>query len=197
MAHGLNRNKFLLKEGIIQIGTWNNLTTLSANSDPNSLFTSAFTLSYFQQGSLSPELNRQYAEFLAGTPAQKIRKDLIQKEWMISAQFAQYTGELMGLVQGLKVSTGTWGTVALIGTDEDIQDEVGYRIVTALTDGTPFYMYIWSGKQTGEAVGPKLSGNAHSTYDFKAEAFPHPNLAAQQYDVQNLGAMAFPLASGS
>jgi hypothetical protein len=59
-----------------------------------------------------------------------------------------------------------------------------------LVDGRFFAEALFYGKVTAEAVGPTFPGNAHSTYTFKAEAFPHPYYAVTSpNDVRNYGAI--------
>lgn len=184
---GINREQYLLKEGRVKGGIWDPGSI--TNTDPLASFTESVDLGDFQQGSLDPQLNREFAEFLVGTPAILSRKDLIRKSWMWNAQFAQYNTDLMGLVQGLTVQTGTWD-IAFVGSDEDVQDYNGYIIDTAKVDGSRLVLAMWYGRVTAEAVGPKLPGTAHSTYDFKVEAFVHPDFITSNptNDVKNYGA---------
>lgn len=188
MAYGKSKDQFLLKEGIIEIGVWTNPDLIVPGVDPTSSFATAGDLGYFQQGTVNPEVNRTFAEFLAGTPAKKIRKDLIQKEFMLTLTMAQYNTDMLALAQGLDVDTGTY-PIAWIGTDEPTQKFNGYLLSTELVDGTPFYIAMWSGKVTSEAVGPVLPGTAHSTYEFKIEAFEHDNFVTTPNDPHNLGAI--------
>lgn len=185
MAYGTNRNQYGLKEGRIFIGDWD--AGSIDPDDPLAAFTNEEDLGDFQQGSLSPEITRAYAEFLVGTPAIMSRKDLIRKQWMISATFAQYNADLMQLVQGLDLDdSGTWD-VAYIGSDEVIQPTNGYSIITALVAGQAFVPAMFNGKVTAEAVGPTFPGTTHSTYQFKVEAFPDEDFLAN--DVRNYGAI--------
>lgn len=187
MAYGIDRNSYLIKEGRLSIGTWSpgGIT----NNAPIAAFTGGADLGDFQQGTFSPELAREYAEFLVGTPAILTRKDLTRKQWMWTATFAQFNTDLLALVQGLQVTTGIYD-IAYIGSDEEVQDFNGYLQTTALVDGKLFYEAMWYGKVTAEAVGPTFPGNAHSTYTFKAEAFPHPYYAVTSpNDIRNYGAI--------
>lgn len=185
MAYGIDRNSYLIREGRLSIGTWSpgGIT----NNDPTAAFTGGADIGDFQQGTFAPELTRAYAEFLVGTPAILSRKDLTRKQWMWSATFAQYNTDLLALVQGLDVTTGIYD-IAYIGSDEVTQDYNGYLQTTALVDGRLFYEALFYGKVTAEAVGPAFPGTAHSTYGFKAEAFPDPYYAVTSpNDVRNYG----------
>jgi hypothetical protein len=184
---GVDRDSYLLKEGRLRGGVWDPGSL--DEDDPMASFTLSVDLGDFQQGSLDPQLNREFAEFLVGTPAILSRKDLIRKTWMWSAQFAQYNADLLTLVQGLEKVSGDWD-VMYIGSDEIQQDYNGYAIPTALVAGRTLVLAMWYGKITAEAVGPKLPGTAHSTYDFKAEAFVHPDFETPSVanDSKNYGA---------
>lgn len=190
MAYGRNRNELLIKEGTLNVGDVSNPQNISPGSNPSTSFTLE-NVGWFQQGTCDPQINREYAEFLGGTPAILVRKDLIRKSFIINAQLAQFNADLFALVQGLDVETGTYD-LGWIGPDEVVQSEYAYSIETFLVDGTPFTLYMFSGRQTGEAVGPKLPGNAHSTYDFKAEAFPHEGFTD---DTRSYGVFVFEQAS--
>lgn len=191
MAYGKNNQELLLKEGVFYVGTWSSPHLITPAVDPELSFDGPEDLGWFQQGTLDPQINREYAEFLGGTPGQLVRKDLIRKSFFIMAQFAQYNADLMELVMGLLVELGVFD-IAWIGPDEPTQSEQGYMIKTALVNGDPFMINLWSGRQTGEAIGPKLPGTAHSTYDQKAEAFPHSDfLGTANADQRSYGMFVF------
>lgn len=190
MAFGRSNQQELIKEGGIEIGQ-TATPEATTDSDPlsSSGWVSAGDVGYFQQGTLNPEMNRSYAEFLAGTPAVKVRKDLIRKDWNFSCQMGQYNADTIELCMGLDVSVGTY-TLGFIGSDEVPQPQYAYLITTFRVDGAPIYMMMFWGKQTGEAVGPKLPGTAHSTYDFKAESFQHPAFDTAPDETHNYGFFA-------
>ena len=184
---GKSRDQFLLKEGIIEIGVFASPATLTPATFLAG-WTSTGDLGYFQQGTMNVELNRTYAEFLAGTPGKLIRKDLIRKQFQITMQAAQYNADLLALAQGLDVDSGGGLDMGWIGSDEPTQVVNGYRITTALVDGRALYIAVWAGQVTSEAVGPKLPGTAHSTFDLKVEAFEHEDFTTSPDDTHNYGA---------
>lgn len=188
MPYGIDRGQYLIKEGRITVGAW--APGSVTNTDPvGSGFTSDGDLGDFQQGSLSPQLTREYAEFLVGTPGKLSRKDLVRKQWMWSATFAQYNVDLMALVQGLDIELGDYD-IAYVGSDEVVQEILGYTITTARVDGTPFIMGQWYAKVTATDVGPTFPGTAHSTYNFMSESFEHPYYTENPDDTHNYGFIA-------
>lgn len=182
---GIDRGQYALPEGRIQIGDW--APGSVDTSTPLDAFTVNVDLGDFQQGSLNPQLQREFTEFLVGTPAKIGRKDLIRKQWMWEATLAQFNDDLLGLVQALDVDSGTY-SVAWIGSDEPTQSENGYAIVTNLMNGAAFVPAMWFGRCTAEQVGPAFTGTAHATYQFKAEAFEHTAFISAPNDAHNLGA---------
>lgn len=188
MAFGIDRSAYLIKEGRITIGDWapGSITT----TDPvGSGFTSDGDMGDFQQGTLSPQLTREYADFLVGTPGKLTRKDLIRKQWMWSATFAQYNTDLMALVQGLDVELGDYD-IGWVGSDEVLQGFNGYTITTERVDATPFILAQFYAKVTATEVGPTFPGTAHSTYNFMSEAFEHPYYITNSDDTHNYGFIA-------
>lgn len=192
MAYGKSNLPFLIKEGFVEIGIWTNPNALTPATDPNTAFTSSGDLGYFKQGSSKTDITRSYATFLAGTPGKKVRKDLVLKEFTLTFMLAQFNQDLLALAQGLDVDTGAYD-IAWIGNDEPTQTFNGYRVTTALTDATPYYVAMWYGKNTSEQVGWALSGTEHGTFELKLEAFEHPSftIPANVNDEHNYGAIFF------
>lgn len=190
MAFDLNTGPFLLKEGLIQIGTWSTVTAIgtAGDGDPLNHFAGS-NLAYFRQGTTTIEMPRSYAEARGFTPSIKLRKDLIQKDFNIMAEIFQYEIDLFELLEGMYVqaaySGGGWdGDLGWIGSDEPTQPHYGYLITTALTDGTPFYIAMWYGKVTTEDPNVALSGTDYATINMRIEAFNHPDFDATGTDAQ-------------
>jgi hypothetical protein len=192
MAFGLSNQPFALKEGLIEIGTWATISQIGVDaSDPLGHFSSLGYLGYAKQGSLDLQLTRQYVEAISGTPGKLLRKDLIRKQFTWMSQQFQVNVDLWKVVEGLRVQAAYAVTspsaktidIGWIGSDEPTQLEYGFKITTALTDGTPFYIAIWNGKFTGEAIGKTLSGTDYATSEAKIEAFVNSTLA----DTDNYG----------
>jgi len=184
MALERNKDEFQLKEGILEKGTITAPENIGevGNGDPNDSFTGGEDIGFFKQGTLNFGLTRTFAEALAGTPAIKVRKDLITKFMMISVEGFQLNAELMALDRGLLVSagfddSGFTGDLGFLGSDEPTQPFDAYRITTSQTDGTPLFIIFFEAKVTTEDVGLAFSGTEHVTTNIQIEAFPHPNFA--------------------
>lgn len=189
MAYGKNINQFILKEGDILIGTWASPNALVPTVDPTTSFTEVASVGYFQQGTFAPAISRTFAEFLAGTPGKKVRKDLTLKQWSWASTFAQINEDLLGLVQGSDVDTGDFA-IAWLGNDEPAQAFNGYLNITQLVDDTEIAFALWYGKVTSENVGISLPGTEHGTYEFMVEAFEAPAFSGvNANDEHNYGAI--------
>lgn len=195
MAYGLNSEVLILKEGFIDIGTYANFATISPSNALTTHFTSDGNVGYFKQGSSKIEINRKYADFIAGTPGKHIRMDLVLKEFLMTFSFAQFDADRLALAQGLDVETGLYD-LAWIGSDEPGGTVTptgfnGYLLYTALVDAQPFYVAGWYMKNVSEAVGWTLSGTEHGTYDIKLMAFEAPYYQQNPDDTHNYGAIQF------
>lgn len=185
MSYGFNSNKFLIKEGTIQVGTWTTPHLIGTNNTDPLQYFSGNVLGYFKQGTLKPMLNRNFAEFLANTPGILVRKDLIRKQFHFDLELAQFNADTLALamgtyqIAGYSITTPTIKTVDLnfFGSDQPVQNPLGYLITTATVDGKAFYMAGWSMVNTSEDVSPTLSGTAHATIKCKFEAFPSLDFA--------------------
>jgi len=197
-TYALNSGPFLLKEGYVEIGLWTDPQDIAPAVDPNLSFTSDGIIGYFEQGTSKVALDRTYAEFLAGTPGKTVRMDLTLKKFSIEFMMAQFEAQTLALAQGLDVEDGNF-TLGWIGNDEPVDPQFGvhgfngYRITTALTDGNPFYIAVWYGKDVSEAVGWELAGTKHGTYKLLVRAFEHPNFTdpTDADDTHNYGMVYF------
>lgn len=201
MAYGKSSLPFLLKEGFLSIGLWPNPTLLTPNNNPVATFQDDGDVGYFKQGTSKLMLERQYAEFLAGTPGKVVRKDLVLKRFTISAMFAQFDQDRLALAQGLDVELGQVD-IAWIGSDEpggtvSPTGFNGYLLTTQLTDGQPFFPAMWYGKDVSESVGWELSGTEHGTYEILLQSFEHPAYQDNPDDTHNYGAIFFDNASSN
>ena len=171
MSYGLSIDPFLIKEGNLFIG---NFSSIDFN-DPVSGF-SGENLGYFKQGSIKIGLTRKYAEFLSGTPAIRVRKDLIQKDFSLEVEFAQYNKDLIKLLFGADLVQSGGLENLYFGSDEPVQGFYGYLLETELTDGTPFKIAMWHGKCTEENISTTLPGNDYGILKMRVDAFPHPSI---------------------
>lgn len=187
MAYGLSALEMLIKEPpVIQIGSWAP-GSIAPATDPATVFTGGEDLGYMERGSFGQEITRVYAEFRAGTPSKRIRKDMTQKDLSYAAMLAQINGDLMTLVQGLDTETGAY-IIGHIGSDEPAPTVNGFKAVTALVDTTTtFGMGMYSGRVVSENVGINPSGDAHITYEFRAEAEEDADFVATPNDLRNYG----------
>lgn len=192
MAFGLDTGPFWLKEGLVEVGAWTNITSIGVapSGDPVSVNWNGDELSYFRQGTTNVALTRSYAEARGFTPSVKLRKDLIQKDFAWNVEVFQYNADLMALARGLLTQAGYNSGVGFIadlswvGSDEPVQPFYGYLITSELTDGTPVRIAMWYGKNTTEDIGLALSGTDYATTAFQAEAFIAPGFDATGVDAQ-------------
>jgi len=195
MAYGFDSQVFLLKEGFLQIGDWPDISLITPATDPALQFNSDGDVGYFKQGSSKIEISRQYAEFIAGTPGKSIRMDLVLKKFTMTFSFAQFDTDRLALAQGLEIEPGLFD-IAWIGSDEtggtiSPTGFNGYLLYTQRTDGTPFNVAQWYGKNVSENVGWALSGTEHGVYDIVLRAFEAPHFQTNTNDVRNYGAIFF------
>lgn len=190
MPFGENKQKVMLEEGSVFLGLFNNphLIGTIGNGDPFSSF-SGDNVGFFRQGTLAVTLPRSYAEFLARTPTLKVRKDLIRKDFLLNLEAAQMNADLMALAFGMRTQPnfsdgGFVGDLGWLGSNEPVQPENGYLIVTRLTDGTPFYIAMWAGKVTTEDLGLTFPGTTHVGYNIKVESFQHNQFASSGTDAE-------------
>lgn len=192
MAFGQSNEPFLLKEGTVEIGTVTNPELIGTNNtDPLSFF-SGDVLGYFRQGSTNIGINRTYAEALAGTPAIRVRKDLVQKDFSIQLNIFQYNADLMNLVMGLDVQAGYPITtpsvktvdLAHIGHDEPVQAAQKYGILlrTELTNGKPFFVLMYQGQNVSEDASLALAGTDYATPAINFQAFPAASITNGRRD---------------
>lgn len=192
MAFGLNSNPFLLKEGIFEPGSIVTPNLIGTNNtDPDQYFTSQGAI-YFRQGSMNLNITREYAEFLAGTPAIIIRKDLIRKQLFLELMLGQHEGETyerfktLNTQLGYSITTPVSKTVDLmhIGSDEPVLPNLAYRITSARTDGSLFRIYLYNAKDTAEDISIAPSGTEHVDVQVRLEAFPHSSFGTTATDAQ-------------
>lgn len=187
MAYGYDEEQMLLKEPMtIEIGTWAP-GSIAPATDPATVFTGGDNLGYMERGSFSQEIVRAFAEFRQGTPSKRIRKDIIQKDLTYVAMLAQINGDLMTLVQGLDTETGAY-IIGHIGSDEPAPTTNGFLASTTLVDTTTtFGMGMYSGRVVSENVGISPTGDAHITYEFRAEAEEDAYFVTTPNDLRNYG----------
>jgi hypothetical protein len=182
MAYGKSASPFLLKEGVIWVGSYSSISY----TDPEANFTGDI-LGYHKMGTINFGLSRKYAEARSGTPSKIIRKDLIQKDFMIEFESFQVNVDLFKLLMGLdQVNNAGLGLDNMfIGTDEPTQSNYGILVKGYLTSGKQFKAGMWYGKDTSEDISLKLSGTDYATTKAKFEAFESPNITTN--DARNLG----------
>lgn len=196
MAYGKSKDEFLIKEGIIEVGVFATPElVISGASDPlvQAGWTATGDLGYFKQGSLNIGLNDTFAEFLAGTPGKKIRKDLIMRAYSITVQSAQFNKDLFALLMNMDTLSGTY-PVGFIGNDAPVKPRVGILITTERVDGTPLYFAQWSAEVTTEDKSIVLSGTEHAAPSATFEAFEHDNFILSPNDKRNYGMISLDLS---
>lgn len=183
-TYGQNAEEFLLKEGILYVGTWNNPENIGADDmRPEAHFTPDGIIGYTKMGTTVVTMPRAYAEARTGTPSIIVRKDLIQKDLGITIENFQFSAELTQLLKGANSQLGyatadpapeVWDIFHL-GSDEPIQNARGYLLKSFLTDGSPFQVAIYFGRILTEANDIALSGTDYAVQPTTITAFPHPN----------------------
>jgi len=189
MAYGLSRDHFNISEGTLEIGTWTNPHLIASTANPLTSFSSAGIVSYFQQGTLVAGLNDTFAEFLAGTPGKRIRKDLTMRDFTLSVSLAQFNKDVLALALNADVDgTGSY-PLAFIGNDAPVKPQNGYLLRSKRVDEKELYIAVWAGEITTEDKSLTFSGTAHTIIPATIQAFEHTSFIANPNDKRNYGAI--------
>jgi hypothetical protein len=186
MAFGNNSDRFLLKEGVLRVGTITNPENIGTNNTDPRTFFSGDDIGYIRRGTVSVNLNREYATFESDTPAEMIRKDLIRKSFNITFEHGQFNADVVELLKGTNsqksysVSTPnsqTWNLHHL-GPDEPTKTRQAYELEAELTNGEIYIVYLYSGEMLAEDISEERSGDDYVVQSGNIQAFPHPNFTS-------------------
>lgn len=190
MAMTSDKNKLLLKEGIVRLGTWTSpeLITAATLAVTSPFVTGGWAqtdlLGLFEMGTLKASVEDEFATFKVGTPHKKVRIDLIERQFNFKTMAAQFDPEHFEKAMGMYRATGGDWDVAFVGADKPVPTYWGVRIDTQLVDGTPLYVVMWSALPTGAQLGYQPDGSKHATYEFNLEATEGPTFTGSYLDDQ-------------
>jgi hypothetical protein len=190
MAMTFDRNKLLIEEGIVRLGTWSSpeLITAATLATTSPFVTGGWSetdlLGYFEMGTLKASIEDENATFKSGTPHKKVRIDLIERQFNFKTMAAQFDPEHFEKAMGMFRETGGDWDMAWVGANKPVPTYWGVRIDSRLVDGTPMYVCIWSALPTGTQLGIQPDGSKHATYEFNLEALEGPTFTGTYADDQ-------------
>lgn len=195
MAFGLDSGPFWLKEGFLYVGDWDTPELIGTDSTrPEEHFTGD-QIGYIKQGTTTINMARTYAEFKAGTPAEMVRKDLVEKTFGIQFELGQFGKELFQLLKGTDSqldyavtipSTETWH-IHHIGPDEEVQTPRGYLLKAKLTNDQLIQVAIYYGRVLSEDNNIVLAGTDYAVQAGMVTAFRHPNFVGEGTELRCYG----------
>ena len=97
-----SRDEFILKEGVIEYGTWTSPHLLDGSTDPSTSFTATDNVGYIRQGTISLMINNTWGEYLSGTPQKIIREDLIRRNYFWEFTMNQFNPDFLSIFKNLK-----------------------------------------------------------------------------------------------
>lgn len=189
-----NKDEFILKEGLIQYGTWTDPDLIVPGTDPTTSFTATGDLGYIRQGSISVGLADTFAEYLSGTPQKIIRKDLIRRNYTWQFTANQFNSTAYTVLYNFDVDTGLY-TLAWIGSDAPVKTRYGWLLTGTKVDGTAIYIAIWAGEIVTETKDLKFAGTDYVDIPVMIQAFEHADFISTPNDQHNYGMIYEPVAS--
>lgn len=168
----LDRNKLLLKEPNIQIGVWNNVDLITPAVDPLTFFTpnTLGDFGYVRQGSINIQFNDAFVEYRVGTPNLVIRKDLIQRDFMLAFTANQWGAELTELIQNSLTELGPYN-LNHIGNDAPVKPRLGILLDGQLVDGSRIYFAMYAAEVTTEDKSATFPGTDYVDRPVMLQAF--------------------------
>jgi len=129
------KNELMLKELTGSYGAFADPSILTAADDIEDDFTEEANVGYVRMGSQVLNLNDTFAEYKAGTPHIKIRKDLTER--MVGFTFIanQFNKTTLALLLNTTVDSGAYDH-AHLGSDAPTKARKGWLFKGYLVDGT-------------------------------------------------------------
>jgi hypothetical protein len=183
-----SKDELLLKEMTVEYGTWANLDTLTASTDPDTLFTSLGNFGYLRMGSLGITLEDTFAEYKSGTPHKSVRMDLIERMFGLTFTVNQFNHTNLQIILNTQVSAGAYNIIH-IGSDAPVKTRYGYRLGGTLVDGSFIRCGVWAAEVITASKTLAMSGTDYVDEPVEVRAFEHEDFITTPDDQKNYGAI--------
>jgi len=166
-----DKNQLMIKELTAAYGAYADPSILTVADDIEDDFTEEETVGYVRMGSQVLNLNDTFAEYKAGTPHRKIRKDLTERLVGFTFIANQFNADTLNLLLNTLVESGAYDH-AWLGSDAPVKARKGWLFKGTLVDGTTeIKIGLWAAEVTTEDKSPAWSGEDYVDVPVTLECF--------------------------